>query len=105
MTKTKGRRRRKNSREEEQLWINDGNGSSNNNSNNNGKNETGSIADERDAVASTRSSRKHSGSGSNNKSDLSFAERRELQRKAAAEKRRQKMKVSSSEIKPTNEEI
>ena len=91
MAKTKGRRRRKNSRQEEDgdddcCYPTFDNG--------NKKNETGSAEEHGDANAATRSPRKNS----NNKTDLSFAERRELQRKNAAEKRRQKMKVSGCQL-------
>lgn len=91
MTKTKGRRRRKNSRQDEEF----GNDCHNNSGDD--INDRGSITEDRDAVATTRSSRKNTGNSSgssknNNKCDISFAERRELQRKAAAEKRRKKMK-------------
>ena len=82
MTKNKGRRRRKNSRQEEErddgctIIMHD--------------DETAGTADEVEVALSKQTKKKIY----NKNSDLSFAERRELQRKAAAEKRRQKMKVS-----------
>ena len=93
MGKSKGGgRRRKNSKhyesnsdDEDYDYDYDGNHDSNHDSNRNGnRNGNGNGNRNRDAEENDNNK---------GKADLSFADRRELQRKAAAEKRRQKMKV------------